>query len=269
MSFSVANLGTHMLAWRSLLARKPVQIAIAVATLAILLSIILAPDTSPTTWDWVRIIVIGVSGAAAILTFITARTESLDTQSRQQRLIAAAVFFGIALILNLTFSFGTTIIFSIGVTVLALIAASERDLRSSWMMTGALIALVPFWVWSALDAWTGGLLLLLPFATIAIISDGHMRAAVGLSEDRESLLSPRAHRLASWAGILGMALIVLITGLLTDASNGVVTLGAVGAMVLIAIEAGAPQSSGSGPRRAVAIADAALVWVALCWIVSL
>jgi hypothetical protein len=269
MPSTLANLGSHVVASRSLLERRSVQISIAVAAIATLLSIVLAPQASPSTWDWVRIPIVGICGVIAVLAFATAQAPSTDTTTRQQRLIAAAVLFAIALVLNLTFSVGTAVIFSIGITVVALLAAANRDLRLSWTIAAALIALIPFWVWSALQAWTWGLFLLVPLAAIAVISDGHMRAAVGLTPDQDSPLSHRAHRLACWAGILGSALIAFAAGLLTDASNGVIALGAAGAIALIALEAGSRTPVDGTPRRSVALADAALLWVALCWIVSL
>ncbi len=264
-----ATVGRHIVASRTPLERRSVQVSIAVAAIATLLSVVLAPDTSPSNWDWIRIIVIGLCGVVAVLLFVVAQMDTSDDVARRQRLIAAAVPFAIALVLNLTFSVGTAIVFSLGITVVAMLAAANRDLRMSWVILAALIAVIPFWVWSALEAWTWGLFLLAPLAAIAVISDGHMRAATGVVPDQESPLSHRGHRLACWAGILGSALIATAVGFLTDASNGVVALGAVGAILLVALEAGATAPDGGDARRSVALADAALLWISLCWIVSL
>ena len=118
------------------------------------------------------------------------------------------------------------------------------------------VAAIPFWVWSALHAWTWMLLALVPLAAIGIVSDGHIRAAVAQPPEANAMLTPRGHRLAAWVGVLGSALIAL-------------ALGAVGAMALIALEAGTSQDAPGGPRRSIVVVDAALLWVALCWIVSL
>jgi hypothetical protein len=260
MTFSLSQVGRHLLATRVLLGRRQVQIAITVATIATILSIVLAPDTSATTWDWIRFGLIGFLGSVAVLTFASSHSGKAEPDDRQQRLVIAAVFVALAIVLNLTFTIGTTLIFSVGITAVALLAGEDRDYRSSWMVVGALIAAIPFWVWSALQAWTGGLLLLIPLAAIGIIADGHMRAAVGEAIDAGSPLTSQAHRLGSWAGILGLA---------TDASSGVVALGAIGAIVFVALEAGSPLSAKSSPRTSIALTDVALLWVALCWIVSL
>ncbi len=270
MSVSLAVFGRHLLASRTLLHRRQVQIAIAIAVIATLLSIVLAPDVSPSTWDWFRIVLVGVLSTAAVLMFVMAQLLAVDSAERRPRLMIAAVLVGFALLLNLTFTVAAALIFSVGFTVIVLIATSDTGLRTTKTIAIALIATIPFWVWSALQAWTWGLFLLIPLAVIGLISDGHMRAAISPDTGDGSLLSARAHRLAAWLGVLGSALIAMIAGLPTDASNGVVALGAIGAIVLVGLEAGSPLSSASGTRvSSIAIVDAALLWVALCWIVSL
>jgi len=253
----------------SLLGRRPVQVAIALAAIATLLSIVLAPDVSPSSWDWVRIVLVALMGAGAVLSFAASKATLADSDDRRQLLVISGVLVAIAIVLNLTFSIGTTIIFSVGITAVAVLATEWQNRQTPWIVIGALVAAIPFWVWNALDAWTWLLVLLAPLAAIGVISDGHMRAAVATPPEANDPLSPRAHRLACWTGILGSALIALGVGMVTDAADGVVALGAVGAMLLVALEAGASPDSQGGARRATLIADAALFWVALCWIVSL
>jgi len=236
-----------------------------VAAVTTLLSVVLAPDAAPSSWDWGRVLLIGFLGGVSILMFASAQMLAHDAIDRRPRLLMAAALVGLALLLNLTFTLGAALMFSLGFTVVALVATANATYRTTRTITGALIATIPLWVWSALEAWTWGLMLLIPLAFIGVVSDGHMRAALGLSPVGDSRLSPRAHRLACWLGILGSALIVLIFGLPGGASSGVVALGATGAIVLVGLEAGTPPSA----QTSVAIADAALLWVALCWIVSL
>ncbi|MBA2467837.1 MAG: hypothetical protein H0V37_00355 [Chloroflexia bacterium] len=269
MPVSLAHVGQHLLASRTLLRRRPVQVAIGIAAVATILAVVLAPETTPSTWDWVRILLIGLLGAGSVLMFASALLPATDAPERRALLLIAAVLVAVALAINLTFTLGTALIFSIGFTVVVLVATENRDYRTPRLVSGALIAAIPFWVWSALQAWTWGLLLLIPLAAIGVISDGHMRAAVAPSEDADSLLTPRAHRLACWLGIFGSALITLVAGLLSGAANGVVALGAVGAIVLVGLEAGTPPSPAPSSQTSVALAEAALLWVAVCWIVSL
>lgn len=269
MSDSLAGAGRHLMASRTLLQRRQVQVAIAIAAIATILSIVLAPDTSPSTWDWLRLVLIGFTGAASVLMFVSAQVLAAQPADRRPRLVIAGVLVAFALLLNLTFTLGTALVFSIGFTVIVLIATGDRAYRTTKIVASVLIATIPFWVWSALQAWTAGLLLLIPLAAIAVVSDGHIRAAAGLSPGHDSRLSLRAHRLASWLGILGSALIVMAIGLVTDASNGVVALAAAGAVVFVGLEAGSPRPSASTWTSSVSIVDAALLWITLCWIVSL
>jgi hypothetical protein len=268
MSVSLAHVWQQFVESASLLRRRHVRIGIVIATVTIVLSVVLAPNVEPTGWDWGRIATIGILGGGAALMFASARLMKADDPNQRVRLVIAAALIGLALLLNLTFTLGTALVFSIGFTALALVASSDSPWRTTRSIAGTLIATIPFWVWSALQAWTAGLLLLVPLALIGVVSGGHMRAATGFGGST-SPLSQRAHRLASWLGVLGSALVALVAGLVGSASDGVVALGAVGAMVLFALDAGTQAAPASSLRKSVAIADVSLLWVALCWIVSL
>jgi MFS family permease len=269
MTSPLPNLGDHARAAMSLLGRRPIQVALALAAATVLLSIVLAPDTNPSTSEWVRIILIGVFGIGAILAFASSQATSTDPTDRSQRLVVAGVLVAIAIVLNLTFSLGSTILLSLGFTIAAFMTSNAATALSPWRLVGTILALIPFWVWSALDAWTWLLLVLIPVAALAVIADGHMRAAVGPADTSDGLLSARAHRLASWSGVLGVAVITLAAALVSDASNGVNALGALGAILLVGLEAGSHPAAPVRSRRSISITDAALLWVALCWIVSL
>ncbi len=265
---NVVSIGRQMLHVRLHLDRRPVQVALAVLAIATILSIVLAPDASVSAWDWTRLLVVAALGAYSVLIFAAASDSGTSAAERQSSLAGAGLLVAIALLLNLTFSFGTAVVFSIGITLVTLAAALDRADRSAWAMTGTLLVAVPWWVWSALDAWTWELLVLIPIAAIGIVSDGHMRAAAALPSTISSPLSARAHRFGSWLGVLGAALIALAFGLLTGVDRRILMLGVLGAVALVALDAVAPSSLGSS-RRSVNLIDTALVWLALCWIVSL
>ncbi len=268
MHMNVVSIGRQMLHVRLHLDRRPVQVALAVLAIATILSIVLAPDASVSAWDWTRLLVVAALGAYSVLIFAAASDSGTSAAERQSSLAGAGLLVAIALLLNLTFSFGTAVVFSIGITLVTLAAALDRADRSAWAMTGTLLVAVPWWVWSALDAWTWELLVLIPIAAIGIVSDGHMRAAAALPSTISSPLSARAHRFGSWLGVLGAALIALAFGLLTGVDRRILMLGVLGAVALVALDAVAPSSPGSS-RRSVNLIDTALVWLALCWIVSL
>ncbi|HYI24692.1 MAG TPA: hypothetical protein VD767_04710 [Thermomicrobiales bacterium] len=250
-----------------MLARRPVQVGLLVFVLALLLSIVLAPDTNVPTSDWVRLVTIGVLAAAAVLLFASASEADRDESVRRNQLLGAGVAAALAIILCLTFSLGTAIVFSIGVSLVTAIAGTNPDRRSPWALTGVLLVTVPAWVWSALDAWTWGLLLLVPICLIGVVSDGHLRAAQALSPTVTSALTSRGHRLAGWLGVLVAALLVVIAGMPADNASGVVALGAAGALILVAIDMYADQR---GARLLqVSLVDTAVLWIIVCWIVSL
>ncbi len=270
MSVSLATVGRHVLASRPLLRHRQVQRAISIASIVTIVSILLAPNASPSAWDWFRILLVGALGVGSILMFVAALTHQTDVLDRRPRLGIAAALVVLALLVNLTFTLGTALIFSVGFTIIVVIATGDRSWRTTKVIASALIATIPFWIWSALQTWTWGLLLLIPLAGIGVISDGHMRAATSRHPDDDTQLTRRGRRLASWLGVLGSALIALLAAVASDASNGVAALGAVGAIAMVGLEAGSRQPSASaGWSSPVSIVDAALVWVALCWIVSL
>ncbi len=174
MSLSLATVGRHLLASQTLLRHRQVRRAIGIAAIVAILSIVLAPNASPSTWDWIRILLVGLLGAGSVLTFVAAQSLAADAPDRRPRLAIAAGLVAIALLVNLTFTLGTALIFSIGFTIIVAIATGDRAHRTTRTIASALVATIPFWIWSALQTWTWGLLLLIPLAGIGIISDGHI-----------------------------------------------------------------------------------------------
>ncbi len=269
-----------ILAWKqvvvslALLRQRAVRRGVAAALAISVLATWFAPDTSPSLFDWIRILVLVSVGALGLLMVVAARDQGAQPVERQQRLVGAGVLALIAILLNATFSIGTAISFSIGFSLIAVLAAEDDRVQSLWPLRGILSVLVPFWVWTALEAWDWGLLLLIPLAALAFISDRHIRdaaAARGLDPSTSALtpLSHRGHRLGSWLGLLGSALLILIGGLVSEASNTWGALGAIGAVSCIALEAGLPGSGMAAIRRSILLCDAGLAWIALCWMVSL
>ncbi len=268
MTDSAAQVARQFLHIRRLLSLRRVQIALAVYSVTLIASIPLAPDVEASTSDWVRLIAIGILAALGVLAFASASDRGLDESDRRAGLIGAAVVTAFSLILCLTFSLGTALVFSIGISLTTLIATTDIDERSPWALTGALLIVVPAWVWSALDAWSWGLLLLVPIGLIGVVSDGHLRAADALSPTVTSPLTSRGHRLAGWLGVLVAASLIVAFGIPGDSENAVILLGAAGALALVGID----MFSTGGSREAhwrLPLVDAALIWIVFCWIVSL
>ncbi len=269
MPIDLSNLSRQLLASRRHLTQRTVQALVALAAALILLSLLLAPEVTPGGWDWFRILLISLLGATALIMFVTSQDHDLSLGERQQHLVVAGVLLILALILNLTFSFGTTIIFSIGMSVIALMVVNTGTYRDPRTIAAALAALIPFWIWAALEAWTAGLFFLVPLGLVALVTDSHMRLAARPDSSARSL-SRRGHRLAAWTGVLGAALLLALASLAFDTAFGPAAIGAVGAMVLVGIEAASPAPSlGNWRVSSVAVIDVALLWITLSWIVSL
>ena len=251
-------------------ARQSAVVALVIAVLATWF----APDTASSWLDWTRILLAVGVGALGVLMLIAARDHTIQLAERQQRLVGAGVLVLIAIVLSATFTFGAAIVFSIGFSLLAVLAAWDGPTGSAWQFRGLLGVTIPIWVWTALQAWDWGLLVLVPLAVLAFISDGHVRdAATARGSDTTThagtKLSRRAHRLGSWLGILGSALLILTIGLVSDATDTWVALGAIGAIVCVGIDAGLPGSGTAAARRSISLCDAGLAWIAFCWMVSL
>lgn len=274
MPLAIVMVWTQVIASASLLRHRAVQLCLLAAFAIAMLATWFAPDTETSFGDWFRIVVLVAIGAIGLLMFLSARDPLIQPADRQQRLIGAGLLILIAILVNATFGIGTAVTFSIGFSIIALVAIQDLRGRSPWLLCGMLGVLVPFWVWTALEAWHWGLLMLVPLAALAFVSDRHIRSIVAAPErtavePRSSRLTPRGHRLGAWLGILGAALLILFSGVLSDASNTWVTAGAIGAIAGIALEAGLPATEGTDAWRSIVLCDAALAWVALCWMVSL
>jgi len=252
---------------------RAVQLIGFAAFVIAVVAVSLAPDATPSGWDWMRIILILCTATVALLCYLAARDPEATSESQQQRLFAAGILITIALLLNIAFGFGTAITFSIGLTLGALLSQTYHTGRTPWLFCGALAIVIPFWIWTALDAWHIGLLMLAPLGVIAVVSDGHMRDATACSPPEPipaSAMSPRGHRLASRLGVLTAAMLILVAGLPGSGSTSWLVAGALGAMIGLGLEAGLPRTRGvPAERRSVLLCDAALAWIVICWLGSL
>lgn len=274
MPLALVMIRIHVVAALALLRRRAMRRGAIGGIATTVLATWFAPDSSPSWQDWTRLLLLVCVGALGLLVLVTARDSGIQPAERQQRLIGAGVLVLAATLLNTTFSIATAITFSIGFSLIAVLAVQDDREDSSWALMGVLGVAIPIWVWTALGAWDWGLLLLIPLAALAFVSDRHIRdAASPHSSDpatiTASTLSRRGHRLGSWLGMLISALLVLVVGLASDASNVWVALGAIGAIGCVGLEAGLPGSGRNAARRSIWLCDAGLSWLALCWMASL
>lgn len=234
-----------------------------------LIAIATAPGADPGAWSWIGLLLVGALTMLAIVMLVASRHPALSAADRQHRLTAAATFGIVALALNLTFSFWSSILLGLAMVLVARQALALRPGTFPWLLCATLVTLIPFWVWAALDAWDPGLLLLIPLAALAYLSGGHIRDAYETPAPDDRLLSMRAHRLGAWMGILLGGLLVVIAGLIGESSYAWISLGGISAAIFIALEAGIPRPDDQPGRYSAALCDGAFVVAAVCWLISI
>lgn len=269
ISHTIATVWFQIIQASRLLRERSVQRNTLAGFVVLLGAILLAPSDDVAGWDWLRLLLMGLLATLSILTMSASRHLRIRLETRQARIVGAGILFVLALIVGLTFGPGSAAIFSLGFSLVTIQALTMRRDQSPWMLVGLLLLLIPFWVWTALGAWTGGLLLLLPIAALALIGDEHMRQASRIEPEPGDPLSWRAHRLASWIAILLAAAMTLIVALATSIPDTPVAIGALGAIGFIALEIGYPRADDAPRDYSVLFADLAFVWIVFCWLVSL
>ncbi|MGB3329727.1 MAG: hypothetical protein WBA46_12280 [Thermomicrobiales bacterium] len=266
---SIATIWYQIIQASRLLRERAVQRNVLAGFAVLFAAILLAPADDLTGWDWMRLILMGILATFSILTLSASRHLRIRVATRQARIVGASILFLLALIVGLTFGPGSAAIFSLGFSLVTIQTLNLQRNQSSWMLIGLLVLLIPFWVWTALGAWTGGLLMLLPIAALALIGDEHMRQASTVDPEPGDPLSWRAHRLASWIAILLAAALTLIVALTTSIPETWVAIGAIGAIGFIALEIGYPRADDAPRDYSVLFTDLAFIWIMFCWLVSL
>ncbi len=241
---------------------------------ATIISASLAPGTSVSAWEWMRILLIVTGGvlAGAALAVAQDATEDLPYLT----VALAATLLTLAIVA--TFGLTTAALCSLALSIVDSAIVVDRVRTSPEIAVVALAVLTPWWVWSALDAWDAGLLLLVPLAGLALNALGHARLgfADGPSPEQPSphessaRLSPRGHRLGVWLSLTGGAALLLIIGTATGAADGWLVLG--GAMSSAATAAAITSERlyrRMGRRLYPALPMLAFALLSLSWLASL
>lgn len=146
-------------------------------------------------------------------------------------------------------------------------ARTVRPGQFPWMLSASVVVLIPWWTWSALDAWSIGLFVLLPLAALAFVSADHLRDAYReIDPDAETEgLSKRAHRYASWIAMAAGGVLIIVAGLIGATAHAWIALGGIVLALAIPLEAGSKGTS-ADPAR---ISDIAFLLAALCWLIAI
>jgi|GEM_PF-4393530 len=235
-----------------------------------IIAIASAPDVSPGFWSWFGLLLIGALAFLAIITFVASQHPILSPPSRQYRKTAALTLVIAAIVVNLFFSFWSTALLAAGIILLARQAAKSRPGVFPWLLCATLITLIPWWIWSALDTWDSGLLLLFPLAALAWLGGNHIREAYApRDKEGEWPLSPRGHRLGAWISMLLGGILVVVAGLVGESSYALISLGGITMAVAVALEAGISRPENRPGKYSAALCDGAFVVAAVCWLISI
>ena len=228
-----------------------------------------AQDTAPGFKSWTGLLLIGASTLLGIITFVASRHPILSPAARQYRVTAALTLGTLGLVVNLLFGLWSTVLLAAGIVLLARQALRVRPGTFPWLLCATLITLIPWWRWTALDAWDAGLLVLFPLAALAWLSGSHIREAWADRENEKHPLSIRGHRLGAWMGILLGGILIVVAGLLGESSYAWISLGGIAMAVAVALEAGIRRPEDQPGKHSAAICDGAFVMAALCWLISI
>lgn len=234
----------------------------AVAGLAlVIIAGAIAPGDDPGIWVWVRLLTAACSAGIALAVIDVSRDPNHAAQGQPGYLLVAGVFLLLTLLISVTFTTLTALfgLLVIGLVLLHLHAHGPSSLPVLWALLGMLI---PFWVWSAFDAWDRLLLLLLPLGLVGIISLEHaLRADLyGDSVTRRS---------AAWIGILGMAAVLLITAMAGSIERSWIASGAMLVALFALLDLLPARRSRTDTVPSITLPAAALLVLMLTWLVAL
>lgn len=237
------------------------------ACLVAVTSIAVAPIDHVSPLAWVGLLSIGALSMTAVIAFIASDHHGISIENRQHRQTAALTLAVTAGVLNMMFGFWSTVLLALGMFIIVRQARSVRPGQFPWMLGATIVLLIPWWTWSALDAWSIGLFLLLPLAALAFVSADHLRDAYQNVDPDAPLigLSNRAHRYASWIAMSAAGVLIVVAGLIGTTSHAWVALGGIVLALAVPLEAGSKGTS-ADPAR---ISDVAFLIAAMCWLIAI
>ncbi|MCA9832915.1 MAG: hypothetical protein KC435_03160 [Thermomicrobiales bacterium] len=147
-----------------------------------------------------------------------------------------------------------------------LVWLQARSLRVSRL---AMIAIVPWWVWIAADAWYWQLLMLVFMQILALVATAQLHDAGFWPEDTERIMSARAHRYAGWLVVALAGVLVVSIGWVADIGKPWLALAGVTLAAAIPLEAGFGATPGEGGRRSSALVYTAFTIASISWLIGI
>lgn len=221
---------------------------------------LIAPGESPGMWVWVRVLVAAVSAGIALVVTDAAR-DSASAPNRSGSLLIAGAFLLVTIVLSATFT-SLTVLFALLVIALILLHQNARGPSSLPVLWALLGMLIPFWVWSAFDAWDRLLLLLIPLGVVGVISLEHaLRADLYGDAVRE--------RFAAWIGVLAMTAMLLAGALTAEIDAQWVVNGSIVALLLAVADLVPSRRRFSEAIPSLTLPACALLVLMLTWLIAL
>jgi len=162
---SPVPISRHLQATVRSLARRERLLLVGTGLGATLATALLAPVAGPSLWEWARLLLV----AAAVTLSAAALASARDADDDNARLAVALAATLVALVVAATFGVRSAALCSLGLSIINAALVSERFRRAPELVIAALAALIPWWVWTALDAWDDRLLLLAPLAITVFV----------------------------------------------------------------------------------------------------
>jgi hypothetical protein len=266
---------TPALVWQQVIASlrvlsdRTIQASAFAALIVTIVSIEIAPNADPRAGSWLGLLAIGALTMLAVVTYVASTSIRAHPSDRQHRQTAAMTFAVVALLLNFLFGFWSTALLTAALIAVARQARTLRPGEFPWLLNATVITLIPWWIWTALDTWDPGLLILLPLAVLAYITGQHIREAYAPPPAEDRILSERGHRYGAWMGMVLGGILIIVAGLIGNSSHAWLALGGSTMAIAVALEAGSRLSSTRPGRTSAAISDIAFVVAGLCWLTSI
>lgn len=202
--------------------------------------------------------------AAACLTEIHLARAIEHPRTALTALGAAALSALVALILSMALDPLS------GLMLIVLLGVLAYTGKHRPFVTAALtVALVPWWVWMALDRWHWQLLLLVPLVGMGLIAVSHLLDTHAWPDDDDRIMPARAHRAAAWLVIALSGIVLMLLGLMSDASRPFLALAGIVLALSIPLEAGAGSTGRNSARQSIRIVVSAYLIAIACWLVGI
>lgn len=234
----------------------------AIACLAyIIVAGVIAPGDAPGVWAWTRLLLATLSAGVALALVTSSDDPKTEPRERPIYGVLTGIFLLITVILSATFTV-LAAFFAVAILILVLLHLNARGPSSAFVFWALLGTLVPFWVWSAFEAWDRWLLMLIPLGAVGIVSLEHTLRFDLLRNDS-------SERYASWIGVVLMTAVLLFTSILIDVETRWLTIGSITVAILAGLDLLPARRAMSEALPGFTIPALALLLLAFAWLLAL